>query len=386
MVVASFILSLGTAVLTSLTPRTVAAPRSALTITAADAPADDVLLPEQTNVIVERFVLRAGRDELHVDTLSFQNCLTELAKDNDGDCADDGETLGNDDTVAQIALLYNDGTYDRATRGALVDGIATFPYLALTLPPGVDVPVSVRIATSAIDGTTVPSGSQFQLNLNAITAPFHAVTVGNGTEIDETSVKKNTVGSVRTLRQTLATLTLSSTAPRVTIADDWSEAFRVDVAAASTGDVTLNELTLALSVTNNGGGNWNTCPFLGASSEHFSLVDVATGAEVDATWDVYDTSGIACATSEDAVGFFHATFTTPLDIAADAVTTYAFYLDATYANTTRHDLLRVTIPAEDDESLPTDVPAVVWSDGMATDTIDGSEIDDLPVTGNLLTF
>lgn len=386
MVIASFVLSLGTAVLTSLTPPATAAPRNALTVTAADAPTDDVLLAEQTDVIVERFVLHATREGLLVDTLSFQNCLTTLAKDYDGDCADDGETAGSDDAIAQIALLYNDGVYDRKTRGTLVDGVVTFSNLALTIPAGADVPVSVRVATNSIDGTTVTSGSQFQLNLNAITLPFHAVTAESNVELDETSVKKNIVGSVRTLRQTLATLTLSSAAPSVTIADDWSEAFRVDVAAASTGNVTLNELTLALSVINNGGGNWDTCPFLGASDEHFSLVDVTTGAEVPAAWDVYDTSGVSCVTSEDAVGFFHATFTTPLDIPANAVTTYAFYLDATYANTTQHDILRVTIPVEDDDNLPADVHAVVWSDGMASDTIDGTEIDGLPVLGNVLTF
>ncbi len=387
MVVASFGLSLGTAVLTSVTTQTSAALRAPLTITAADAPADDVLLAGQSDIIVERFVLRGGREGLLVDTLSFQNCLTTLTKDYDGDCADDNETAGNDDAIAQIALLYNDGMYDRKTRGTIADGVATFSDLSIAVPAGVDAPVSIRITTAAIDGSAVLSGAQFQLNANAITQPFHAVTTKNGTEIDETSVKKNVVGSVRTLRQTLATLTLSSTAPAVTINDDWSEAFRVDVSATSTGAATLNELTLALDIINNGGGNWNTCPFLGASTDNYSLVNVATGTAVSATWDVYDVDGTACSEeNDDAVGYFHITFTTPESIPAGTVVTYAFYLDATYANTTAHDILRVTIPEEDDADLPSDVHAIVWTDGVSTDDIDGTEIDSLPVVGNLLTF
>lgn len=387
MVVASFGLSLGTAVLTSVTAPLVAAVRAPLTMTAAEAPADDVLLAGQSDIIVERFVLRAGRENMTVDMLSFQNCLTGDTKDYDGDCADTDETAGDDDAIAQIALLYNDGTYDRKSRGTIVDGVATFQNLSLALSAGVDVPVSLRIATAAIDSSTVTSGDQFQLNLNALTLPFHAVTTRHATVIDETSVKKNVIGSVRTLRQTLATLTLSSTAPAVTINDDWSEAFRVDVSATSTGAATLNELTLALDIINNGGGNWNTCPFLGASADNYSLVNVATGAAVDATWDVYDVDGTACSEeNDDAVGYFHITFTTPESIPAGTVVTYAFYLDATYANTTAHDILRVSIPEEDDADLPTGVHAIVWTDGVSTDDIDGTEIDSLPVVGNLLTF
>lgn len=381
-------LATSTAILVSTTTQSYAAPRNALSISAASTLADNVLLPNQTDIIVERFILRAGRENLFIDTLSFDNCITGSMPDYDGDCADTGETAGNDAAISTIALLYNDGTYDRKTRGTLVDGRVTFSNLALTLPAGVDVPVDVRVTTGAIDDVAVMSGAQFQMNLNAITAPLHGVAASSGAEVTEMDVRKNVDGSPRTLRQTLATLSLSSTAPSGPIADDWSEAFRVNIAASSTGDVTLDALTLALQIVNNGGGNWNTCPFLGSSETHFALVDTATGLDMSATWGIYDESGTACASSENGVGYLHVTFNTPVVVAADATTTYAFYLDATYANTTYHDLLQVIIPAEDDlADLSTELHAITWSDGTTSGTsLDGGDIGDLPVNGNILVF
>lgn len=385
MVTLSFALSLGAATLVS-TAGVSATVRAPLTITRTESPASTILLSEQTGVTVERFLLRAGRESLFVDTLSFANCVTDVANDYDGDCADLGETPGTDTAIAQIALLYNDGTYDRKTRGTLTDGVVTFDNLALTLPAGVDVPVALRITTGAIDDTT-PSGSTFQMNLNAITLPFHARTLRRGTEVTEASVGKNITGATRTLRQTLALLTLSPSAPAITVNDDWSEVFRVDVSATSGGNATLNALTFALDIVNNGGGTWNTCPFLGASTENYALVNAATGAAVPATWEVYDSSGNAChEENTNGVGYFHVTFTAPENIPADTTVTYALYLDATYANTLMHDIIRVSIPTEDDDGLPSDVEAVVWNDGMSATDIDGTEVPGLPVVGNLLTF
>lgn len=388
MVMIAMALATSTALLVSTTTPSYAAPRNVLSIRAADVPTDTILLPNQTDIIVERFILRAGREDLFIDTLSFDNCSTESIPDYDGDCADTGETAGNDAAISTIALLYNDGTYNRKTRGTLIDGRVTFSHLALTLPAGVDVPVDVRVTTGAIDAVAVTSGAQFQINLNAITAPFHGVTASNGTEITELHAKKHVIGSSRTLRQTLATLALSSTAPSGSIADDWSEAFRVNVRASSTGDVTLDALTLALAIVNNGRSNWNTCPFLGAREEHFALVDTATGLTMPATWGIYDDTGITCTLSGDTVGYLHATFTTPVVIAANTTVSIAFYLDATYANPAYHDILQVTIPTEDDlTELSTELHAITWSDGTTSGTsLDGSDIGDLPVNGNILVF
>lgn len=384
MVALSFALSLGAATLVS-TAGVSATVRAPLTITRTDSPASTVLLAEQTGVIVDRFVLRAGREGLRVDTLSFQNCVTDGVKDYDGDCADDSETAGTDTAVAQIALLYNDGTYDRKTRGTLADGVVTFENLALTLPAGVDVPVALRITTGAIDDTT-PSGATFQMNLNAITLPFHARTTRRGTEVTETSVNKNVVGTTHMLRQTLAALTLSSTAPALHVDDAWSEVFRFDVAATSGGDVTLKALTFTFDVTATDQGTWNTCPFLGASDANVALVNTATGAAVPGTWTMYDEDGVSCTDNTSPVGFFHVAFTDPEAVLADTTATYALYVDATYANAALHDTVRVSIPAEDNDNLPDDVQAIVWNDGMSTTDIDGTEVPGLPVVGNLLTF
>lgn len=388
MVMIAMTLATSTAALVSTTTQSHAAPRNALTLSAADALADDVLLPNQTDIVIERFLLRAGREDMTIDTLSFQNCVTGSARDYDGDCADTGETAGTDAAIAEITLLYNDGMYDRATRGSLSDGRVTFTDLALTLPTGGETPVALRITTGSIDDVTVASGAQFQMNLNAITAPFHGVVVSSGTEVLETHVQKNVVGSPRTLRQTLTTLALSSASPQGPIEDDWSEAFRVNISASSTGDAAVDGLTLVLDVTNNGGSNWHTCPFLGANTEHFALVDPATGITTPATWELYDESGVACASSEQAVGYLHVTFDTPLAITADTTATLALFLNATYANTTYHDLLQVSIPAEDDlADLPVELHAITWSDGTTSGTdLDGSDVASLPVTGNILVF
>lgn len=388
MVVASMTLALSTALFGSITTPSSAAPRHALTLRVADSPLDEVLLPNQADILIEQFTLRAGREAVLVDTLSFENCVTGLVRDYDGDCADTGETAGNDSAISTIALLYNDGTQDQVVDGTLVDGRVTFTGLTLPLPVNRDVPVSVRISTNTIDDVTVTSGTQFQINLNAITAPFHGVTVPAHDEIYETDMNKNITGSTHTLRQTLTALALSSTTPTGQIDDDWSEAFRVDISASSTGDATLTAMTLAVHITNNGGGNWATCPFLGASEEHFSLIDVTTTAVMPGTWEIYDEDGTACTSSEDAVGYVHITFDTPVTVRANETVTYALSLDATYANTTHHDLLQVRIPTEDElADLPTPLHAITWSDGTATGTnLDGSDIADLPVDGNILVF
>lgn len=384
MVVVAFGLSLGAASLVGTMSTSSAAQRIGITIKAMPSPTDNVLLPLQTDLIVERFVLRSGREDVLVDTLSLQNCITTTSHDNDADCADTGESAGNDATITAIALLYNDGDNDRRTRGTLVDGRATFPNLDLMLPAGEEIPVAVRITTASIDGSVVPSGAQFQLNLNAATAPFHGTAKKSGAEITEADVKEYTVGHARTLRQTLAELALASTAPSGAAEDGWSEVFRMNTSAAATGDVTIEELTFALSVTNTGGGNWHTCPFLGAYQNNFGLVDIATGATVPVTWTTYDVDGTACTDSDNGVGYIHATFTTPVRVPAGAATTYAFFLDTTYA--ADNDFLRITIPSENElADVTSAISAVVWSDGVTT-AINGEEIDDLPVLGNVLIF
>ena len=252
MVVASLGLSLTAASMVGTAPSS-AAVRAPLTMTAAEAPADDVLLADKATLSSSASCpCRArGNDRRHaVVPKLFDRVDKRLRRRLRGHGRNRGQRRRNRADCAS----YNDGTYDRKSRGTIVDGVATFQNPSLALSAGVDAPVSLRIATAAIDSSTVTSGDQFQLNLNALTLPFHAVTTRHATVIDETSVKKNVIGSVRTLRQTLATLTLSSTAPAVTINDDWSEAFRVDVSATSTGAATLNELTLALDIVNNGGG------------------------------------------------------------------------------------------------------------------------------------
>ncbi len=390
MLVAAIGMALGAAIATLSAEPSYAAPRPSLTVRIDNTPEAGIVLDAHEQLEVARFALRSGREDLVVDTLSFQNCVTDADGDADGDCADDNETAGADAAVVKLRLRYTDADgNERRSPGTLVDGVVTFSNLVLPLPRGTSVPVVLSIDTATIDDSAVTSGMQVQFNLNARTADFHAKVKKTGRVLTESHVGKVVAGETMTLRNTAPALTLSDDAPSGAVTPGMTEVFRFDASAGAEGDISLSGVMFALTASDNAETEWDECEKLGADTANFTLTNATTGATIDVTWGISTASGRSCAgVRRQDVVYLYADFTTAETIAAGQTTAYALTVNTSRASTLMNDTLLVTLPDQATlDELDKGFLAVEWSDGTSGgSTIDGGEIDTLPIDGNPLLF
>lgn len=357
-----------------------------LTVTPGIAPDPSIVLSGDTHIRVATFLFLARRESLVVSTLTLQNCIA--TKDVDGDCADTGETLGDDAAAATITLSYinSDGDIETAS-GTLTDGSVTFTDLDFAVDNGEETMLTAYIDAATIDAETVTSGMQLQLNMNGKTGTLLASGVRSGLEVTEANVKKNVMAQTMTLRNTEPTLDVTGASPldSTSIGDTDVLRFTVTPNAEDTG-MTLRGVTFGLQTSDKRNNDWNTCRQLGSTGTHFTLTNGDTGEEVEAIVAAYDTAGDACSSKpRNTVGLIAFTFTDWVSI--HDTTTFSLSIDTSGANAKARDMIRATLPDQEKlDRLDADLSSLVWSDGASRKLADGSGVDDLPLTGKKITL
>lgn len=353
------------------------------------SPSPDIIVRGSSLVPAGVFSLTGRGDAFTVETVIFSNCVASV--DLDGDCADRGETRG-DETIVESAIVQFT-TVDGAvqTSAATLRGnTLSFTDLDLYVPKDGTTELSLFVNASDYDAVGTESGAQIQFYLNAMSEKFVATGVETDVRVTEASARRNIPGTALTARYTKPTVTLSSSSPSGTVVMPGiaAELLRFNVSADSAGDVELTEGTFGIVTTDESGTSWNTCDAWGSSGA--SLVDRSTGHSVLLT--VFDTRGNPC-TPGSVAGYFAYEFPdtgTSSDmgiIPAGSTKTYSLYSDFDLGVGSTDDAIRAAI-LEVEDALTLDTPHVAfgWNDGSASGTIDGTYVKSLPVYGSMLLF
>ncbi len=354
----------------------------------ATTPSSDILIGGTTDNHVVSYSFTAGRREgVLVDTITLHNCVGP--RDADGDCADAGETTGNDYAIASVSISYTDSTGStRTDTGILSGNLVTFSGMDFEVPANTTRSLEVSVDTNAVDSSTVYSGNTIQLNLNAKSQSFSAVGLTSGRSVTETKVAKNVIARRMVMRVTEPTVSLSSSSPSGASVPGMAEAFRFKTTAHSAGDVDVARLTFNVTASDNAGSGWNECGTFDDSSKYALYAVESDGSltSVTASWTFYSEDGALCARSTDPLAY--AVATVAETVSAGSEREFALYVDSSGASASGDDALQVSIPDQAElTALSPTLHALTWSDGTTTGSrINGLYIEHLAVTGSTLVY
>ncbi len=336
----------------------------------ATAPAD-IVLGASNWLPVLTVECTASGESFYISELTARNCLTS-AEDVDGDCADGGEIAGNDAIASSVRLTYVDPIGNTQSSAlTLSGGSVTWTGIDAYIPDGGSALLDFTIDTNAVDGAAVVSGDQLQLNLDALTGPFQAVGWTSGAIVDPDVY---VIGEPMVIRKTRPTVSLAAGSPSGAKTPGRQEVLRINISADSHGDVELYDLMFPSSTSDIDSMQWDWCGSVAqsygdeANWEVFDLTDLSTPLGAVSLFN----ASVPCSVSAGLVS--QATWGTVLTIPAGQTYTYLVYTDSTGASTASNDSLRL------------DVSDILWNDGEAFGTIDGSYVNNLPTPGNTIVF
>lgn len=380
--------------------QTVTSSGSIAVATSGSTPAAGIILGASTGVSMSVFKFTATNEDFEVNKIVLRNCVTTTA-DADDDCADGGETAGQDDTAAAVKVSYEDESGTTQTKtGYLVSNAVTFDNMDFYVPSSESKNLTVTIDTNTVTGST-DSGDTIQLNFDAedtgTVGDFKAVGADSGTTVEEGTLDTYALGQAMTLRKTKPTLSLASGSPSGAGIPGLGEVFRFNVSADSRGYVTLDEFTFKLTSTDNGSSSWNLCDdnssadgIDNADWSFYDMEDTSTELEsADTDW-VYLTSDLTvCTEDTDTVDYAILDLTVPREVAAGETRTYSVEMDTTYASASDDDSVRMSIPKDSEVATNGGSDpdgALIWDDDNQGTDIDGTYVKTLPLTGGTILY
>lgn len=371
-----------------------------MTITASGStPNDGIILGASTGVEVSKFKFAATNQSFVVNSFSLQNCIAYDADevlpcdgvDTDADLV--AETSGTDAVASAVVISYTDSTGAAATdTGYLSSGVVTFDNLDLLVSADTNTTVTVTVDTNSVS-TSGGATSGNQLGLIFIDDEFDADGVGASNSLDDGDVADvaEDIG-VMTLRKTQPTFSLASGSPSGSAG--MAEALRFNVAVDSRGYVTLDQIMFKVDAYDSANSGWSDCDAgdLGADAswELYDYSDSSTKLDVNG-WSFVESDGSACE-ADDELAYAILDFDTAdegsQEIGAGDTVTYVLKIDKTNAaSPVDNDNLTIEIPDESETSgLATAQDAIQWEDDSAVAEIDGTNVDDLPVSGTTIEF
>ncbi|MFA6131755.1 MAG: hypothetical protein WC702_01640 [Patescibacteria group bacterium] len=379
-----------------------------LTITAAsDMPTSTIVLGSSTGVSIAKYKFTSANEAFVVDKMAFYNCYDTDGTSYDGlanDCNDGTETSGADNVATLLTASYtnSDGVTETKT-GYFTGSKVTFTGMDFYVGENASAYVTITADTSAVSTTGATSGTLVAASLTKIAGDLSAVGQGSGTTLTGTTVTYTAVASNEmTLYKTKPTISPSSGTPSGAVYNGANDVFHFTVSADSRGYVTLNEVTFALSSTDQGASDWNTCDTTASAyldepdMALYDIADLGTALDADGDWSFFTTSGAACTTGHEDVLYIVVddADAAGLDtIAAGSSVTYALYMTvaSTGANASNDDTLRITLETNANSATGSSAHAgtdgtINWEDDSATTELYASLLKTLPVRGNSLTF
>ncbi len=364
-------------------------------------PSADIILGASTGIEISVFKFDASDEAFDVNKVTFRNCITDTA-DADGDCADAGETEGEDDVASSVMVSYENEAGDTETKTSfLVDGYVTFDNMDFYVPTDETRELTVIIDTNSVSATTASSGDQIQLNFDAEdsgpTAEFEAVGADSGNTLDESDIDDYELGNTMEIRKTRPTVSLASGSPSGAGIPGLGEVFRFNVSADSRGYVTIDEFTFAMTATDNGGSNWNVCDddgsVPGIGDDELSLYDLDDPSDelegADTNWVFLASDLSVCTQDTDDIAYIILDLDTPIEIAAGDTSTFSLEMDTTGASSSNDDSIRIDLPKDSTVATNggTDPDGtIIWDDDTEGTDIDGTYVDSLPVNGGTIVY
>ncbi len=357
-------------------------------------PNDGIILGASTGVEVAKYKFAAVNQSFVVNSFSLYNCV---GYNEDGDCADVGETAGEDDVAAAVKIAYTDSEGAAATdTGYLSANVVTFDNLDLLVSADSNTTVTVTVDTNSVS-TSGGATTGDPIQLNFIDDEFDADGVGASNSLDDGDVADAGDVGAMTLRKTQPTFSLASGTPSGSAG--MAEAFRFNVAVDSRGYVTLDQVMFKVDAYDSLDSGWSDCDAtdLGADAawELYDYSDSGTKLDsdgVDIGWSFVGADDLgACAVDEElgyAILDFDAGPEGAQEIGAGDTVTYVLKIDkSNAASPVDNDNLTIEIPDQSEiDAIDDTVQAVAWEDDSAVAEIDGEDVEGLPVSGTTIEF
>ncbi len=356
-------------------------------------PNDSIILGASTGVEVSKFKFAATNQSFIVNTFSLYNCV---GYNEDGDCVDGGETVGQDDVASSIVVSYTDSTGAAATdTGYLSGGVVTFDNLDLLVEADSNTTVTVTVDTNSVS-TSGGATSGDAIQLNFIDDEFDADGVGSSNSLDDGDVAdvSDDIG-VMTLRKSQPVFSLASGSPDGGASSGMADALEFNVAVDSRGYVTLDQIMFSVDAYDSAGAGWSDCDAadLGADTawELYDSEDSGTKLDVNGWAFVGADDLLACDANEElgyAILDFDAADEGAQEIGAGDTVTYVLRIDKTNAaGPVDVDNLSISIPDQSEiDAIDDTFQAIAWEDDSAVTEIDGDDVEGLPVQGGTLEF
>ncbi len=359
--------------------------------TMVGSPDSRIILGNSANVPAAFFRLSALDDAILVQKLTLSNCITAVP-DTDGDCADPGETPGDDSIAAMVRISYqNEAGTTVGDTGFLSQGSVSFNNLDVWVPASGTTDVKFMIDTNGVSADGTVSGSQIQLNLNAVAGngSFRAVGTISGATLTERDLNTYVVSNPMVIRRTQPTVSLASGTPSGAGVPGLSEVFRFNITADARGYLLMHQILFKLISSDGANTGWNGCDAIGLPTkwELYDAADPSRKLDDAGDWSFYTASGTPCSSGEVlslAVLTLRADPTTPSEeIRAGETKTYVPRFESYGASSSQDDAIRIDLP---DTGFPYDIN-FRWGDGTVAGSDIGSEyIRNLPITGGTIVY
>ncbi|MFH1253438.1 MAG: hypothetical protein V1664_03870 [Candidatus Uhrbacteria bacterium] len=357
------------------------------------SPDSTIIVPNMIDFSVGIWKFVSTNEPFEINTLTFGNVNDSLSSGNDGiasvvrlKCFDSN---GNE-------LIYNQ---------YLANHLVQFSNLSCYVPKDNEAQVEVLIDTVpplaglGIDPYFTP---QFSLTLyawfsnNNPSNYFAATGLNSGTAFDSYDINKAVSANGFNFYQTYPILSLASGSPSGSSVPGMNEVFIFNVAANSTADVGLTQVSFKITSTDNDNSGWNLCSNAAlADSAKFVLYDIddlsVPLAFSTANIDFLTADGTSCLSSASNepltyVVFGRAAAGPAFNIPAGTTKTFVLYTDTTGASVSNDDSVRIDVPTDTDILIAShfSYASIFWEDGYVGTS--GSLVQTLPLYGGTITY
>ena len=351
-------------------------------------PDSDILLGQQTQELIAKYDFVADGEDMLVETLMFQNCLTQPG-DETSKCTG-SSSVGDYTAGKELTIQYENEQGNTNTHSAFFS-VKTIPFYGLKLfvPDGEKREVNVYVDTNSVGAAGADSGAEFQINLAAdanARVEFEAHGMTSGSTLDADDLATYAIANPMTLRANKPIISLDSSSPSGISVPGDQEILRATVVGAKPGvSGQINNMTLKLSTIDNSGSGWATCGELADVTKwNFKLDYSGTFGIMPVILNFYDANGDICGSANSSNPLTYITSTTTLNYSSGIPETFAIWVDTT--NASSDDVIRLDIAEESEYDNFSYLQSIGWEDDDPSQNIDGTHIKNLPVRGGTIVF